>query len=310
MEFRLYGNGDIWFRDKRMAKPVRFAHIVDLHLPPLPTAPVPEAYRSAIQWWNIDSSYPHEKLPRMLDDIKEQEVDFVFFGGDVLDCFDQDTAAHVVQMCEQRNLACRFQLGNHDAESLHARYVTHEFDAQIRRDNAASLCEIWRMPDINYTFMCEQVRFVAMDCLYYDVDGAPVGVFDDKQLDWLVGTLAQGGPIVIFHHVPLTAPTLEHRLRAIWNGQLATMARDTNTDRFLASVANHPDVLGTFVGHAHIRSEDPLGQVWQFMTAEGCAGHWRYVCISADGPPKSMRVPGEPVVESCAGSKGVPAYGD
>ena len=297
MGFRIYANGDVWFRDERVSAPVRFAHVVDLHLPPLSTTTVPAKYHPAIQWWNINFCHPHGNLPRMLDEIRRQEVDFVFFGGDVLDCFDQDTANHVVGLCEQRNLICHFQLGNHDAESLHVRYVTHEFDPQTRRDNAARLCRIWRMPDLNYSFMHEQVRFVAMDCPYYKVNGTSVGVLDDEQLDWLDGVLAEGGPTVILHHVPLNAPTVEHRLRAVWKGQLATLARDANTDRFRASVADHPDVLGTFVGHAHIRSEDPLGRVWQFMTPEGSAGQWRCVGISADEPPKSMRVPGEPVVE-------------
>jgi len=33
------------------------------------------------------------------------------------------------------------------------------------------------------------------------------------------------------------------------------------------------------------------------MTAEGCHGNWRWVCISQDPAPKSMRVPGEPTVD-------------
>ena len=60
--FRLYNDGDVWFTDERVASPVRFAHVADLHLPPHPPDVWPAKYRHAIDWWDRRFAKPHQAL--------------------------------------------------------------------------------------------------------------------------------------------------------------------------------------------------------------------------------------------------------
>ena len=218
--FRLYNNGDVWFEESGVSEPVRFAHVVDLHLPPRSLDAVPRRYHHAINWWNIDSGRPHDRLPRLLDEVRDCGVDFIFFGGDVLDCYDRDAAVGVVEMCRQRDLACHFQFGNHDFESLHVRFVTHELDLAVRHENGAKLCEHWSMPAPDYAFTHGGVRFVSLDCPYGPHEQSHAGRLGDDQVEWFLSELEHDGPIVVFHHVLFNLPTLEHRLRSVWNGNL------------------------------------------------------------------------------------------
>ena len=56
---------------------------------------------------------------------------------------------------------------------------------------------------------------------------------------------------------------------------------DAMTQGFLDLVADAPQVLGTFAGHTHMRSEDPIGRNWQFVTGAGNDRQWRVVGILA-----------------------------
>ena len=296
MAFKLYGNSDLWFQDKRLTEPVRFAHASDFHMPPM-SENVPARYEHAIQWWAKAMGDPKAALAPVLDEIARFDVDFIFFGGDILDCFDAVTARHVREQCEQRGLKGYFQFGNHDIESWVMRFETHEFDADVRRENAEAYYAIWDMPGSDYAFTVEGVTFISLDCPYHKIaDGQWGGVLAAEQVDWLEQQIQGEGPAVVFHHVPLNLPTFEHRMRAIWNGQVDTLKDDAVTRRFFQLVADSPQVLGTFAGHTHMRSEDPIGRNWQFVTGAGHDRQWRLVCISPEAAPKSMRVPGIPAV--------------
>ncbi|MAE63541.1 MAG: hypothetical protein CMJ18_04655 [Phycisphaeraceae bacterium] len=292
----MYGNGDLWFQVERLTEPVRFAYASDFHLPPM-SENVPARYQPAIQWWAREMGDPNTALGPVLDEITRFDVDFVFFGGDILDCFDLVTARHVREQCKQRGLRNWFQFGNHDIESWVMRFETHQFDADVRREKAEALFAIWDMTGSDYAFTIKGVGFISLDCPYHKItDGQWAGVLGADQVDWLERQIQGEDPVVVFHHVPLSLPTFEHRMRAIWNGKLATLKDDAATQRFRDLVADAPQVLGTFAGHTHMRSEDPIGCNWQFVTGAGHERQWRLVCISPEAAPKSMRVPGEPAV--------------
>ena len=96
--FRLYCDGSLYIRDSRVAEPLCFAHVIDLHLPPYPQGSWPEKYRSAIDWWYRDMGQPDKVLPGLLDQIRAAGVDFIVFGGDVLDCYDYSAAKRLLQI--------------------------------------------------------------------------------------------------------------------------------------------------------------------------------------------------------------------
>ena len=107
--------------------------MADIHLPPVDSTGWPARYRHAIEWWNTDSRDPHSALSRLLEEIRSRCVDFILFGGDILDYYDADTARHVVEMCRRRGLKAYFQIGNHDWEDANTRYVTRHMMVAVRR---------------------------------------------------------------------------------------------------------------------------------------------------------------------------------
>ena len=295
--FRLYPDGNVFFCDDRVTEPISFAHVVDLHLPPRRDEAWPAKYRHAIQWWNIECGRSHQRLPGLLDAIKDAEVDFVFFGGDVLDYYDPETADYVVALCRERDLTCHFQIGNHDYETDNIRYLTHEIDFEVRDRQGGKLCDHWSMPGLYYAFDHHGARFISLDTPYMKYSsGETGGEFDQRQVDWLVEQLKFDGPIIVFQHVPFNLPTVEHRMRAIWNGALACVTEDDQGRRVKSAIQTCANLLGTFNGHTHMRSEDPIGTNYQFITGPGHSGHWRHVRIESGSPPKSMIVEGEPSV--------------
>ena len=294
MRFKLYPDGDIQFVDPRVSEPVSFAHVTDLHLPPNPDL-WPAEYRHGIAWWDAAFKHPGQSLPRLLDGIADRDVDFTLFGGDVLDTYHAESADRLPRLCRERGLQGFFQFGNHDWEPPHIRYTPRPFDAAVREDSQQRLCQHWEMPGPYYAFERNGVRFVVLDCVYLKSDGKYAGYFQDEQVTWCLDQLCYDGPIVIFHHVPFNVPTIEHRFLARGDSLGGgCLTEDDNGRRMREAIGGCPNVLGTFTGHAHLRSEDPLGNTWQFSTGAAADGCWRYVKIAATPPPASLYVDGLP----------------
>jgi len=295
--FSLYNDGDVYFTAERVTNPVRFAHVADLHLPPHPPDVWPEKYRNAIDWWDRRFARPHQALPRILDEAKACGIDFVFFGGDILDYYHAETAELVVELCRKRGLDAHFLMGNHDWNDDYIRYVSHEYDGEVRAANGQKLCRHWNMPGLDYSFEHHGVRFIALNSAVKKVGNDNPGFFDAAQVDWFLGQLQYDGPIVVLNHVPFACPTLEYRLLTVWQGALNCLADDDNTRRMRQAIEDCPNVLGMFAAHQHMRSEDPMGDKCQFLAPPGHNGHWRYVTITNTPPPKFTRVPGGPDVD-------------
>lgn len=292
--FKLYTDGSVQFVEARLVQSIAFAHVTDLHLPGVPRDAWPGQYRSAIEWWNQELGYPDQVVETLLDEIKAARVDFVFFGGDVLDYYNAGTAKHLLEMCQQRGLTAKFQLGNHDYESEYLRFVSHEFDPVVFSQNSRKLCNHWRMPNLDYFFEIGGVQFLSLSVEYKHLNGTWGGTVTDEQAYWLIAQIRQNKPLVIFHHIPFALPTVAPRLAQFWSGKLACIRNDDNGRRLREAIEENHNVLGTFSGHAHMRSEDPFGQTWQFITGPGHLGQWRYVKISGERPPKSLNIEGEP----------------
>ena len=295
---RVYPAGHIHFTDPRVKTPLSFAYITDLHLPPWPREDWPDRYAHAIDWWDQECEHPHDGLPVLLDQISAAGVDFVFFGGDSLDVYDAPTACRLAELCRQRDLNCYFSFGNHDFESLEIRYVTHDHAPEVRRENIGQLLEHWSMPHHYYHFDIAGVRFIVLDAPYQAIEGGWAGSFDQQQVQWLEHQLEFDGPILLFYHIPFRTDENQDRLLLVWNGVRAWMAEDARSQRVMAAIKACPNLLGTFAGHSHVRSEDKIGDKWQFVTAPGHYNVWRYVRIGNQSAPKSLRVGGRPTVDA------------
>lgn len=294
--FKLYFDGSVHIMDDRPCKATSFAHVVDLHLPAPSKQNWPTRYRQAIEWWNTAMAQPDKILPEILDEICDANVDFVFFGGDNLDYYNLESARHILKLCRERGLRAYFQLGNHDSESLEQRFITHQYDHRTNSANAKRLCDLWAMPNLYYSFTLGGVRFLALNMIYQQTADGWSAHIDDQQIAWFFQQINFDGPLVIFCHYPFNRPTLEHRLRALWNGHLACIAEDANGRSLLNKIKSSSNILALFAGHAHIGSEDNIGDSWQFITTAAHSGKWRHVRIDSKPPPKSFRVPGLPCV--------------
>ena len=300
-DFRMYMTGQVHFTDARVTQPISFAHISDLHLPPYRKEAWPARFADAIGWWDTEFEHPNAVLPGLLDQAQEAGVDFVFFGGDNLDVYDAATADRMVELCHERGLGCYFSFGNHDFETYDIRYITHDHVPEVRRENGDKLMKHWSMPNRYYTFEINQVRFVVLDAPYIIVEGGLAGFYDAEQVDWLEAQLKYDGPIVVFYHIPFMVPGNRDRLLLTWNGVKGWAAEDENSARVLAAIDGCPNVLGTFAGHTHTRSEEKIGEKWQFVVAGGSQNAWRYVRICDTPAPKSLRNQGRPTVEGDGG---------
>ena len=299
--FRMYTTGQVHITDARVTTPVSFSHISDLHLPPVHKDQWPQRFAHAIDWWDREFQHPNEVLPGLLDQARDAGVDFVFFGGDNLDVYDPATADWMVELCRERGLGCYFSFGNHDFETYDIRYITHDHVPEVRRENGDKLMKHWSMPNRYYTFEVNGVRFVVLDAPYIIVEGGLAGFYDAEQVDWLEAQLRHDGPIVVFYHIPFMVPGNKDRLLLTWNGVKGWAAEDEQSERVLAAINGCPNVLATFAGHTHIRSEDRIGEKWQFVVAGGSQGAWRHVRICDAPPPKSLRAEGRPDVEGDGG---------
>lgn len=300
-DFRMYTTGQVHFTDARVVEPVSFAHISDLHLCPWRSDDWPARYANAIQWWDDEFEHPHDVLPRTLDRAKAAGVSFVFMGGDNIDVYDPETAERIVELCKERDLPVYFSFGNHDFESYEIRYVTHDDVPEVRQENGDKLCKHWSMPHRYYSFTVGPVRFVVLDAPYRIVEGGLAGFYDSEQVDWFETQLQYDGPIVVFYHIPFRVPGNAERLYLTWNGICGWAADDDNGQRVKAAVNGCSNVLAAFAGHTHIRSEEQLGEKWQFVSAAGGQGYSRHVIIGAGPPPKSFRATGRPAVEGDGG---------
>jgi 3',5'-cyclic AMP phosphodiesterase CpdA len=302
MKFKLYTDGSLYFTDPRVTETVAFAQVTDLHLPPDPPDLWPAECRHGIAWWDAEFKHPSRRLPGLLDDIGNRNVDFILFGGDVLDTYHPESAARVPRLCRERGLTGVYQFGNHDCEPPHVRYMPNPLTGEIRDDTVARLCEHWDMPGRYYAFERGNVRFVLLDSVYFKKDGMYAGYFDDVQVAWCEDQLRYDGPIIVCHHVPFHCPSVDYRLRLIGaGGGGGCIAADENGQRLRQAVETCPNVLGTFTGHTHLRSEDPLGNTWQLMTGAAANGCWRYVRIAATDPPTSLQVDGSPAIPQVDG---------
>ena len=297
----MYMTGEVHFTDSRVKKPVSFAHISDLHLPPYSKKNWPARYADAINWWDTDFQHPNDVLPGLLDQAQAAGVDFVFMGGDNLDVYDPETADRIVQLCNDRGMGCYCSFGNHDFETFDIRYITHDNVPEVRQEHGDKLLKHWSMPNRYYTFELEAIRFIVLDTPYIFVEGGLGGFYDDEQVDWLEDQLKYDGPIIVFYHIPFRVPANEDRLLLVWNGVKGWVAENEYCKRAMAAISGCPNVLGTFAGHTHVRSEDKLGEKWQFVTAGGSQGAWRYVRICDTPAPKSLRAQGRPAVEGDGG---------
>jgi hypothetical protein len=314
-EVYLHPDGSVQFMDRRVSRPITFAHVADTHLypPPENRDDINHAYRATSCNKDLKSLVtPYARLEqlitRMMDDIAACEVDFVSFSGDILECYHPESARMLVDLCAERGLTAYFQMGNHDWDTEWpvddrphglGRLPSQQYDLGMRNGRAEKvMCGDWGMPGLYYSFESKGVRFVCLDTIHRSrtptMEGKISSFYGETQANWLIEQLAYDGPIVVFQHVPFNPMTADYRPEPWPKFVYGCVANDEETLRVRAAIENCPNVLGVFVAHKHFRSEDPLGNTRQFMIGLACEGDWRLVKIADTPLPEDSEASGEP----------------
>jgi 3',5'-cyclic AMP phosphodiesterase CpdA len=203
-----------------------------------------------------------------LDSIKASKIDFVIFGGDLVDISgitnslnrQQADSMYTVfkQTVDKTGLTCYPTIGNHD------RYFD-ENEGYIEGD------ELFKayFKESYYTFEKEGVRFFILNSVQYDEkrDGFLIG---EKQMEWLrkeLSAISSSVPIVVSTHVPVYSiyyPVVDG----------VYVFRDI--------IANYKELLKTFEehnlklvlqGHQHVY-EEIFSQDVQYITAGAVCAKW------------------------------------
>lgn len=293
---KLFHDNGVHIQDPRVTKPIRFAQITDLHMHP-PREFWPEKYYQPIEWWDVEFWRPADLLPKLLDEVAEQGVDFVIFTGDNLDHYSPEAADLYVTECAKRGLRAHYVFGNHDFQPEPVRYGFEPAQPGMREEYTSKLCKHWGLPDRYYSFEFNGVRFIAIDVPYDKTRRGYEGFVEKKVADWLIEQLQYDGPIVAFHHVPFKRANDFHRLKLMWGAGFALWIAETKHGiRARKALEQCENLLGTFTGHYHMNSASPLGGCSQFVLAGAGMMQWRCVQIDDQPHPKSMRQPGVPQI--------------
>jgi predicted MPP superfamily phosphohydrolase len=217
------------------ARMLRFAHVTDLHFTNRPQNRYPTS---------------HFHIRQAVQDLNEQDLDFVLFTGDMFH-FPQDMEAEMPILRDAlKDLRVPYYclFGNHDAEGdgVAARkgyFIEHIGDQGLSRGTHY------------YTFTpLPGLRFVMLDTT--DVEGDAyhgwTGHMRDRQFNWLEQTLSAHQDETIFigmHHPPLTPYPMLDKLRFDPAG----------SQRLLTILNGHPNVQLVLAGHYHFGGRNRFG---------------------------------------------------
>lgn len=312
-ELRICPDGTVLFRDARITGRLSFTQIADTHLypPPDDRNSINEAYRKVSCSGSLKAlvtpyNVLKKQLAGMLDAVKLRGDDFVAWSGDILDTYQPENSSMVLELCRERGLAYYFQMGNHDWDygwwlpgehaEPSAMLPAAMYDIGLRTRQAEEvMTKSWSMPGRYYSFDLKGVRFINTDPIHRTITDPSIGpiklvsTYDAPQANWLTSQLRWEGPMIIFQHVPFSPLTSEYQAepwRSFAGGCVSK--EDPVSRRVQTAVENCPNLLGVFVGHKHMRTEDPLGNTWQFMTGLPAEGQSRHVIISNEPFPESM----------------------
>ena len=236
------------FASDSKKKPIRFAHLTDIHVKPgaIPEAGMAKAFQHLQQ---LDS-----------------KVDFIINGGDaIMDALDADKQKTQIQwdlfkniLQKENNLPIYHTIGNHD--------VWGWFIKENKPENDRLYGKVWvvetlAMKNRFYSFINRNWHFIVLDSTQLNPAGGYIGKIDDSQLEWLQQELQKVPPstfICIVSHIPILSicsGLFFDKTEA--NGDLKIQRNLMHTDFLTLKklFAKHPNIKVCISGHIHLQDE-------------------------------------------------------
>ena len=236
------------FAEEARKKPLRFAHLTDIHVKPgtIPEAGMAKAFQHVQQ---LDS-----------------KVDFIINGGDaIMDALDADKQKTQIQwdlfkniLQKENNLPIYHTIGNHD--------VWGWFIKENKPENDRLYGKVWvvetlAMKNRFYSFINRNWHFIVLDSTQLNPAGGYIGKIDDSQLEWLQQELQKVPPstfICIVSHIPILSicsGLFFDKTEA--NGDLKIQRNLMHTDFLTLKklFAKHPNIKVCISGHIHLQDE-------------------------------------------------------
>ncbi len=236
------------FAEDARKKPIRFAHLTDIHVKP---GIIPET--------GMAKAFQH------VQGLKKP-IDFIINGGDsIMDSLEAskektqtqwDLFKNILQ--KENSLPVYHTIGNHD--------VWGWFIKQNKPDNDRLYGKTWvvetlEMKNRYYSFTNRNWHFIVLDSTQLNPAGGYIGKLDESQLDWLQKELADVPPgkfICIVSHIPILsicAGLFFDKTEA--NGDLLIKRNLMHTDFLsLKKIFNkYPNIKLCISGHIHLQDE-------------------------------------------------------
>jgi 3',5'-cyclic-AMP phosphodiesterase len=229
-------------------KPIRFAHLTDIHVKPgaIPEAGMAKAFQHVQQ---LDS-----------------KVDFIINGGDsIMDSLEADKQKTQIQwdlfkniLQKENSLPIYHTIGNHD--------VWGWFIKENKPDNDRLYGKVWvvetlAMKNRFYSFTNRNWHFIVLDSTQLNPAGGYIGKIDETQLEWLQQELQNVPPsafICIVSHIPILSicsGLFFDKTEA--NGDLKIQRNLMHTDFLTLKklFANYSNIKVCISGHIHLQDE-------------------------------------------------------
>jgi 3',5'-cyclic AMP phosphodiesterase CpdA len=262
------------FSDKLHKKPLRFAHITDIHVKP---GPIPEA--------GMTKAFQHAQQLK-------PGVDFIINGGDsIMDALEAGKDKTQQQwdlfhriLKNENSLPIYHCIGNHD---IWGWFVNQNLPAGQagKPDNDRLYGKVWavetlQLPNRFYSFSKDKWHFIVLDSVQLNPAGGYIGRLDPDQLDWLQQELARVPMdkfICIVSHIPVLSICAGLFFdKTETNGDLKIQRNLMHSD-FLALkkiFIKYPNIKVCISGHIHLQDEvDYLG-IRYYCDGAVCGNWW------------------------------------
>lgn len=228
-------------------KPLRFAHLTDIHVKP--------------------GLIPETGMAKALQHVQQQErIDFIINGGDsIMDALDADKQKTQTQwdlfrgiLKKENSLPVYHTIGNHDVWGWFIKKDKPEADPLYGK---VWVLETLEMKNRFYSFTKGNWYFIVLDSTQLNPAGGYIGKLDPEQLEWLEKELAQVPAdkfICIVSHIPILSicsGLFFDKTEA--NGDLLIKRNLMHTDFMTLKkiFIKYPKIKVCISGHIHLQDE-------------------------------------------------------